>query len=156
MHPCPYGLPGDRLWVRETFVQGFEYDAATDRLQQFDDEGNELAKKTWYRATDSGITWTDDDGWAANVPWRPSIHMPRSACRLELEVVGVRVERLQCISADDLAAEGIQEWIDGGIDHDGLPRDAFRSLWESINGRGSWDANPWIWVIEFRRTDGGT
>ncbi|WP_039788618.1 hypothetical protein [Herbaspirillum huttiense] len=159
---CPYGQSGDRLWVRETFVQGFEYDPVTDRLRQFDEDGNELPKKIWYRATDS-ISWSDDAGWETNVPWKPSIHMPRSACRILLEITGVRVERLQDISNADCWAEGIEE-VDGTLDPLKIcelakrmgrciddPSPTFAALWESISGPGSWDANPWVWVIEFRR-----
>lgn len=95
---CPYGQPGDRLWVRETFVQGYEYDAVTDRLRTCDDEGNDLPMRTWFRATDPSLTWCDDDGSETNVPWRPSIHMPRWASRITLEIKAVCVERLQEIS----------------------------------------------------------
>jgi hypothetical protein len=163
---CPYGQPGDRLWVREAF----RFAASLDRLSP-----NDVGEK----ALDAGYNtpWApmqfEADGSRAGA-WhgfdtpptvttpgklRPGIHMPRWACRLVLEVTGVRLERLNEISDDDIASEGIQEWIDGGVDHDGYPRDAFRSLWESINGAGSWQANPWVWVVEFRvlhpRTDGG-
>lgn len=141
---CPYGEPGDRLWVRET---GWERPDLTTRMIR---EGAD----TWPRFA------YDADGWGADdhadfKRWgfkrRPSIHMPRWASRILLEITGVRVERLQDISDDDLAAEGIQEVIDAGVDHDGWPRDAYRSLWESINGAGSWAANPWVWCVEFRR-----
>ncbi|WP_315136786.1 hypothetical protein [Achromobacter marplatensis] len=163
---CPYGQPGGRLWVREAF----RFAASLDRLSP-----NDVGEK----ALDAGYntpwapTQFEADGSRAGA-WhgfdtpptvttpgklRPGIHMPRWACRLVLEVTGVRLERLNEISDDDIASEGIQEWIDGGVDHDGYPRDAFRSLWESINGAGSWQANPWVWVVEFRvlhpRTDGG-
>ena len=99
-------------------------------------------------------------------PWRPSIHMPRWASRITLEITDIRVERLQEISEDDAKAEGVEPWVIGdGWREYGLPpdveaagthplrsaRDSFASLWESINGPGSWKANPWVWVIEFRR-----
>lgn len=97
--------------------------------------------------------------------WRPSIHMPRWACRLELEIVAVRVERLQEIEADDCACEGLQSTsfmpplkhgvIDGYLhaeDQEAVKR-GFQSLWESINGLGSWALNPWVWVVEFRRVE---
>ena len=152
-HPCPYGQVGDRLWVRETFVQGFEYDAVTDRLRQFDDDGNELPKTTWYRATDS-ISWSDDAGWETNVPWKPSIHMPRSACRIKLEITGVRVERLWDISDFDAEDEGTRIWAaeaqKNGNKFSSI-RSAWQAMWESINGSDSWQANPWVWVVEFRR-----
>lgn len=124
---CPYGAPSDRLWVRETWAPTGE-------------PGRAL-----YRS--------DFPDGPLSIKFRPSIHMPRRFSRITLEVADVRVERLQGISYEDLAAEGIQEIIDAGVDHDGWPRDAYRSLWESINGAGSWDENPWVWVIEFRRID---
>lgn len=163
---CPYGQPGDRLWVREAF----RFAASLDRLSPND--VGEKALDAGYR-TPWAPTQFEADGRRAGA-WhgfdtpptvttpgklRPGIHMPRWACRLVLEITGVRVERLNEISDDDIASEGIQEWIDGGVDHDGYPRDAFRSLWESINGAGAWETNPWVWVVEFRvlhpRTDGG-
>ncbi|MEQ6437176.1 hypothetical protein V8Z74_19415 [Comamonas sp. w2-DMI] len=160
---CPYGQPGDRLWVRETFVQGFEYDAVADRLRQYDDEGNELPMKTWYRATDSGIGWSDDDGWETKVPWKPSIHMPRAASRILLEITAVRIERLQTISENDARAEGASYHDGKGIGHSGWRHDygavhadarsAYARLWNDINGSGAWAANPWVWVVEFKRVE---
>lgn len=116
---CPYGEPGDRLWVKETWASdgmgGARY-YATDAV-------NDLRRK------------------------RPSIHMPRVFSRLTLEVTGVRVERLNDISEADALAEGV-DCIKAGTPTE---RDAYRYLWEDINGPGSWAANPWVWVIEFRR-----
>lgn len=156
---CPYGSIGDRLWVRETFVQGWDIEPVTDCLMQFDDEGNELPKKTWYRATDSHIHWSDDDGWETNVPWKPSIHMPRLASRITLEVTGVRAERLQDISQSDARAEGAPpshpsiDVVSRKFGYADFPRSWFGQLWEQINGDGSWDENPWVWVVEFRRLE---
>lgn len=157
---CRSGQPGDRLWVRETFIQGFPVDPLTDSLQQWDADGNELPKKTWYRADNSDIGWTDDDGWQVNVPWKPSIHMPRAASRITLEITRVRVERLQAISEADALAEGIPSIDTPGAWTLPIPANpnlpaiylgAFCKLWESINGPGSWGSNPWVWVVEFRR-----
>ncbi|WP_312538052.1 hypothetical protein [Achromobacter mucicolens] len=144
---CPYGQPGDRLWVRETFVQGFPYDSVQDRHLQYDEDGNELQMKTWYRATDSGIGWADDDGFETNVPWRPSIHMPRAVCRLVLEITGVRIERLQDISEADAIAEGCTNSLNlpGGR----FARENFAHLWWTIHGDDSWESNPWVWAVEF-------
>lgn len=95
------------------------------------------------------------DAWVTR--WRPSIHMPRWACRIQLEIVSVRVERLQDINEADALAEGIPyrqaaDWMGrGGARRDFGPKDAYRTLWEQINGAGSWDANPWVWVVEFKR-----
>lgn len=127
-HPisCPYGQPGDRLWVREAWAP-----------RAIDPECTAAA----YRATDD----------ECNGPWKPSIHMPRWASRITLEITGVRVERLQDISSDDAAAEG---WpgpdAQNSIRH-AYPIAWYSHLWEQINGAGSWAANPWVWVVEFKR-----
>jgi hypothetical protein len=150
---CPYGQPGDRLWVRETFVQGFERDPVTDMPLLCDDDGNDLAMKTWYRATAPELMWSDDDGFITNVPWEPSIHMPRAASRITLEITGVRVERLHKISEDDAVAEGVNNslHLPGGR----FANENFAHLWCCINGDDSWEANPWVWVVEFKRLEGG-
>lgn len=152
---CPYGQPGDRLWVRETFVQGFTSDPMTGRLIQFDDGHNKLPKTTWYRATDAHICWEDGDGWETSVPWKPSIRMPRWASRITLEITGVRVELLHDISDADAIAEGcaLECMTPTGDDNGSAIHGpgGYMSLWESINGPGSWDANPWVWVVEFKR-----
>lgn len=137
---CPYGRPGDRLWVREAWFP-HPQDVST----------------VFYRATveaESGFpVWSG--------PWRPSIHMPRWASRITLEITGVRVERLQDISNAEAKAEGCHH--DDPCDHTrrtcaeiGCPgpdyRIGYRNLWEQINGAGSWAANPWVWVVEFTRT----
>ena len=157
---CAYGQPGDQLWVRETWGR--------------DNQDGTIS----YRA-DIGSGGDADDfernrfEGAPNYRWRPSIHMPRAASRILLEVVSVRVERLQEISAADAKAEGVIAWrAEWGIQ--GAPemiergikareeaieamnfRDIapilYRLLWEQINGPGSWAANPWVWVVEFRR-----
>ena len=138
--PLPYGQPGDRLWVRETFGH-FECN------QHFKPGCN-----VYYRA---------DGNCLELEPWRPSIHMPRWASRITLEITSVRVERLQEISEADAIAEGVTRlpggdmWTAGGIYdgplHDANPCGAYRRLWESINGPDSWAANPRVWAIEFRR-----
>lgn len=139
---CPYGVPGDRLWVRETWNRfepwaGYYYAA--------DYEG-------W------GIGGDDDPDHIPDheVRWKPSIHMPRAACRLVLEITDVRIERLQDISEADILAEGITvdrvaQWCNTPWSTMPTLHHAWRVLWESINGAGSWDANPWVWVISFRR-----
>lgn len=152
---CRYGQPGDRLWVRETW-QGplLESEEQEDEFRQSPD----IYKKPGfcaYRATDT-LYAIDADG--RELGWRPSIHMPRWASRILLEITGVRVERLADISKDDAMAEGIVIQPDGGF---GLadsthynfsdPTDSYCSLWESINGAGSWFENPWVWVVEFKR-----
>jgi len=138
---CPYGNPGDRLWVRETFAQdvagcpgGISY-----RADHFDPKG---------------------DGPAHPMKWRPSIFLPRRGSRILLEITDVRVQRLQEISEGDARAEGVS---DGGCLSCGNPepcgcgspqpdaRDGFAWLWQSIHGSDGWHANPWVWAITFRR-----
>lgn len=126
---CPYGNPGDRLWVRETW--------AHRRWMLGDASPNPT---TVYRA--------DGEDLKGCARWRPSIHMPRWASRIALEVVSVRVERLQDISEDDAKAEGVT--IKGTSRYDGEARDAFEALWCSINGADSWEINPWCWCISFK------
>ena len=171
----PVGRPGDRIYVRETFVQGYEEDPLTGRLKQWDEEGNDIPMTTWYRATNGGITWSDDGESEVNVPWKPAIHMPKSLARLWLEVTGVRVERLQSISRGDAMAEGcpFPNMADGED-----PRKWFAELWDSTTDRPAlpknenskryarvkhwlethpdttgWAANPWVWVIDFKRIE---
>jgi hypothetical protein len=152
---CPYGAPGDRLWVRETFVQGWPHND-NGVPDQFHTDGNERPQTTWYRATSPELEWCTDGEHTYRTPWRPSIHMPRAVSRVTLDVVGVRVERLQDISEQDAIAEGVNVHPD----HHGKPRDsiyspvqAYRDLWESINGPGSWAVNPGVWVVEFKRVE---
>ena len=163
---CPVGKPGDRIYVRETFVQGYEEDRDTGVLLTCDEEGNEIPKTTWYRATNRDLTWSNDGESEVNVPWKPAIHMPKALARLWLEVTGVRMERLQSISEDDCITEGIHAlphqaaepgcwWTSdvaaGAALHGRTPRNAFQLLWESTGG--DWHANPWVWVIDFKRIE---
>lgn len=143
---CPYGQPGDRLWVRETHAPRVDCLGAWDRSMQ---EGfNRMgAEDICYSATTTPRDWVGK--------WRPSIHMPRWASRITLEVTGVRVERLQDISDSDALAEGVDEWRRGACSSENpygySPADYFRLLWSQINGPDSWGADPWVWVVEFRR-----
>ena len=157
---CPYGQVGDLLWVRETFIQGWEANSWGD-IDQYDESGNEKPIKTWYKA-DGHIDWEDADGeFCTNTPWKPSIHMPRSASRITLEITNVRIERLQDIGEEDAIAEGINAELCAKFSLNAPDRQelklaaihAYAGLWESINGSDSWDANPWVWVIEFRRIE---
>jgi hypothetical protein len=151
---CPYGKPGDRLWVRETWRPFYESDTGVCGIQ-YNARGHEE-----YYEKEEKEAWTKT--LRGNDNWRPSIHMPRWASRITLEVVSVRVERLQHISEEDAKAEGIMwmpgEDIDGysagsGFGHWNTSKDAFWDLWVSINGCESWDANPWVWVVEFKRIE---
>ena len=135
--PCPYGAPGERLWVRETFMPMCPFD-----------NGEDLG--FLYRASDEDPK--KPHVWKRAGPWKPSIHMPRRASRITLEITDVSVERLQEISDDDVKAEGVEP--DRYTDHPlGCYWTAFRSLWESINGKGSWSEDPWVWVVKFRRIE---
>lgn len=152
----PYGVPGDRLWVRETFAlyQTIDFVKRPDG-RSFSEVSDGLAA---YRA--DGYTSIDDlkehlllmdDGnleavAVDNNKWKPSIHMPRWASRILLEVVEVRVERVQEITGEDCLMEGIQPYT--GID--------FCTLWNSVNARRGfgWDTNPWVWVVTFKRIEG--
>ena len=145
LYRCPLGQAGDRLWVRETFVQGFEADECGD-ISSCDENGNAKPIQTWYRA-DGHINW-EDDGELCNTPWKPSIHMPRSASRITLEITDVRIERLQSISEADAKAEGIEP-AECCLAH----YHGFSKLWQNVYGSESWEANPWVWVIEFRRVE---
>jgi hypothetical protein len=157
---CPYGAPGDTLWVRETWCR--EADPVTSKL----------TGRLLYRATDECEFLDDGDGAPAlnkdgtfRSPWCPSIHMPRCASRLTLRVTGVRVERLQEISEEDARAEGVQPVH---IEVTGCPegvcgggaltaREQFGGLWDSINGkRAPWASNPWVWCVSFERIDGAS
>ena len=138
---CPYGQPGARLWVREA------WGALPHMLGGFQRESLR------YRA--DGEYQNEHDAWR----WRPSIHMPRWASRITLEITGVRVERLQDISEADAVAEGCKSirpelMLDGLIVRLGRSAvEEFRLAWEEIHGGGSWEKNPWVWVIEFRKLE---
>lgn len=176
---CPYGQPGDRLWVRET-------------ARAIGDKARDGRPNVVYRA--GGIIPDSVPGWPGYMydpktdqyggldrdnsprrvsgPWTPSILMPRWASRITLDITGIRVERAHDISAADVAAEGVDAeavealWESatrkrrGEVWHPNCapafdamrPRDLWRAAWTLINGRESWDANPWVWVVSFRRT----
>lgn len=136
---CPYGQLGDQLWVRETFCPIYPQDPNYNG-------GNPIEYD--YAATyKHGDRLGDSIG--IKKKWTPSIYMPRAASRITLEITGIRVERLQDISEEDAQAEGVANSLHlrGGR----LARENFAHLWWTINGDGSWEANPWVWVIEFRR-----
>ncbi len=138
---CPYGQPGDRLWVRETWQAVSGNDRARHIMTHPRPDRGWLEYAATPRADEPAYKW------------RPSIHMPRWASRITLEVTGVRVERLQDISEADAMAEGVHysllEKIQAGQDR--WARHAYKKLWETINGSDSWDLNPWVWVVEFKR-----
>jgi len=174
---CPYGQPGDRLWVRESFYQSEPF------------AGTEIRLGETVRSTKTTISYVADQYEIAPGRCRPSIHMPRWASRILLEIVSVRVEQLNDCSEADAKAEGVMQldagdcqrperrtkegWslcptcagtglhstlgAGGGVNFDvdchncDTHAKLYRHLWESINGAGSWAINPGVWVIEFRR-----
>lgn len=163
---CPHGRRGDRLWVRETFALLGNEDGVcvdwSDNLQK----GDEKSAAKIYRASciqgDYGLWEVPDiaawkpktNGLLYEGAWRPSIHMPRWASRILLEITEVRVERLQDISEEQAEAEGVGAQAIESFRAAGVDRPAgfaFRDLWTSINGDGAWSTNPWVWVIEFKQ-----
>lgn len=159
---CPYGQPGDRLWVREAFqgplVDGEEMEKDPSYFKNMSRYKN--PKHCAYRASGDSCEYVDPDGDLIQ-RWRPSIHMPRWASRITLEIVSVRVERLKSISKTDAEAEGVERHGDSWRDythptecHFALDaRTSFATLWKSINGVDSWNGNPWVWVVEFKRME---
>lgn len=143
---CPFGYVGDRLWVRETWSLGRATFGKHDGPSAPPQRGG-ARSPVIYRA----------DGLIndAEFKWRPSLHMPRWACRIKLEIVGVRVERVKNISHDDAVAEGCYQIkpCDEYPHGNAWGRAGFSVLWDSINKeRGfGWNANPWVWVIEFKK-----
>jgi hypothetical protein len=139
--PCPYGTVGDRLWVRETFTDTVEH----------------MPEGIYYKAN---YSWADAKEF---FKWKPSIHMPRGASRITLEITGVRVERLMDISERDAIAEGVEflEKVNvfknyqipypAGWFYPHQSVDSFRTLWDSTNKKHPWNSNPWVWVIEFKK-----
>lgn len=140
---CPHGQPGDRLWVREScWLYGCWQPESDYCSRSF----HPMEKRVAYQATDQKPT----DGLTLYREWRgtSSIHMPRWASRIDLEITGVRVGRLQEISRGDCMAEGCPF---PNMQKGPNPQDWFADLWKSLHGPESWAANPWVWVIEFRR-----
>lgn len=181
---CPYGRPGDRLWVRESHAQVFEVDIPEERPVGPIGTSGSPGRPDWksryvYRADGEmpNVQW-HHVGDSQPVRWTPSIHMPRTACRILLEITAVRVERLQEVTEEQARAEGMLSWTfeecDGDPRLDGQPctttnwhwepqenecdgygcaEYAFAGLWKAINGETAWDANPWVWVVEFKRVE---
>lgn len=167
---CQFGRPGDRLWVRESiYIDHFDYvKGPLPKEKPSLDDGMLIYRGEGTCCEQFG----ECDCGGAGAPWRPSLYMPRWACRTVLEITEVRVERLQEISEEDAIAEGVTclGGVNGTYDRDDFsgcwtnysntetaaywnsPIDSYHSLWDSINGVGSWALNPWVWVIEFRRS----
>ena len=138
---CRYGEPGDRLWVRESWCH-FPADAPDG-----------MGEMVYYRAhPGNGDPRADRTMERNGVKWQPSIHMPRSLSRITLEITDVRVQRLQGISEEDAQAEGAPPASNPGGDGESYVA-GFGDLWESIHGPSGWNANPWVWVITFRKVE---
>ncbi len=172
---CPYGQRGKRLWVRETWgVISHDFDEHGNMIDWTPDRPATPIREmpfgrgyysghVIYRA-DGEATWAGDDdgGGDDRSAWRPSIHMPRIASRILLEITDVRVERLGEISDEQALAEGVRlytdhaefgDWyhVEGIETYSAAPRRSFELLWSSINGADSWNSNPWVWVVEFKQ-----
>ena len=178
---CPYGSIGKKLWVRESWRIGawneddeqIAVDYIADgycRKEWLDvplDE-RDMFNRFWIQSSDDAAKSSIKPDGEGKYHWepgqspcrtRPSIHMPRWASRILLEITNIRIERLQSISSSDAEAEGIEHlcgmWRDyHSVQHAQIKAvDSYRTLWESINGKGSWDINPFVWCISFRRID---
>lgn len=143
---CPFGQPGDQIWVRETW--NCLHPASEVPIPP---NPRPMVCSLAYAATESERHAEYPNTSKLCCKWRPSIHMPRWASRITLEITGVRVEQLQEISDQDAVAEGIE--ILDSFDPEFAARGTFKELWQSINGPESWDLNPWVWVVEFKRVD---
>ncbi|MGJ0478273.1 hypothetical protein ACR6AP_26820 [Klebsiella variicola] len=150
-HPCPFGSFGDRIWVRETF-QGPLFDF--DLMDSYCKDSTPFEKSEFcvYKADGVPAPEFYDADDELHCCWRPSIHMPRWASRILLEITDVRVERLKSISDRDALREGCNA---ADMKSGDCVADVFARLWASIYGSDSWNANPWVWVIEFKRVEGG-
>lgn len=157
---CPFGAVGNRIWVRETF-QGplFNY----EQMDEYLEDSSKFEKPEFCQyAADGGHRpeYQDADDNLRH-GWRPSIHMPRWASRILLEITDVRVERLNAINEHDAQAEGVaklrggfwKHYQPGWTQHQLSARGSFVTLWKSIYGDESWNSNPWVWVIKFKRIE---
>lgn len=148
---CPFGQPGDRLWVRETFI-----DLRGTGVEHRPDPDGPLQRYAYASDCRPG-SHSDEARKEFGLKYKPSIHMPRTACRILLEITDVHVERLQDISDDQAKAEGIKpsKHVEGWFAYDDTATAfvsaavAFGELWKSVGG--DWDTNPWVWVVEFKR-----
>lgn len=165
---CPLGKVGDRLYVRETWsVVSHEFDDDGLMIDYVPDRPTKAVHEMPHGhgyftghviySADGYFTWGDDDGCIdGRSCWKPSIHMPRWASRITLEITDVRVERLQSISEADAKAEGFDNSQSDATNSIGWfekPIRAFRRIWENIYGDDGWNNNHWVWVIEFKKVE---
>ncbi|MFZ5050042.1 hypothetical protein ACOY5N_03320 [Enterobacter kobei] len=158
---CPYGVPGDRIWVRETF-QGPLFNF--EQMEAYQEDSSKFKKPEFcvYKADGKPAPEFFDADDNLLCGWRSSIHMPRWASRILLDITGVRVEQLKSISEEEARSEGVAQlregfwkhYQPGWTQHQLSARGSFATLWESIYGFGEWERNPWVWVIEFKRIEG--
>lgn len=159
---CPYGVPGDRMWVRETWGEISWHEVGQ---YTYGDGPKPNRNEVVYRAGPHPFDSDTPHGWTNECRWRPSIHMPRRVSRIALEITNVRVERVQEISEEDARSEGAwaegvpsgRSTSEGDSEEVGSHRAGFAQLWNSINAKRGfgWQENPWVWVIEFKRVEGG-
>lgn len=148
---CPFGQVGGRLWVRESFM-----DLSGTGVEHRDSKGK--LQKYAYAVDCPRGSHSDELRKEFGLKWKPSIHMPRSASRILLEVTNIRVEHLQSISNEDAKAEGFDYSTHPSAIEMGYAigaRTNFRHTWEQIYGANAWNKNPWVWVVEFKVIQGG-
>ena len=147
-YACPFGAVGDRIWVREAFQGPLVSEELLEEYRAYPEkfENPEYCEYSADGGPRPEYCDLDDN---LRHGWRPSIHMPRWTSRITLEITGVRVERLRDLSEDDAKSEGITP-PSGGVLPGWEYRINFRDLWMSIYGADNWEANPWVWVIEFK------
>lgn len=154
---CPFGQIGDRLWVRETFAilgneDGCPIDWDGNLIKGDEKHAARIYKAScWQEPGNYGLWSIPDRDTQYEGTWRPSIHMPRWACRITLEITAVRVERLNDISEEDAKSEGVAPSQHIITPPEALYRVGFLKLWQSIYGAENWSANPWVWIIEFKQ-----
>lgn len=138
---CPYGKPGDILWVRETWAKIYN-EGDKPYYEYYADSENPLPGE-----------WPEEEKEYTTLRWKPSIHMPRAACRIRLKITDIRIERLQDITEEDAKAEGLYAGYKTTETSSvaGTAKQAFMWIWQKINGNVSWLENPWVWVVSFER-----
>jgi hypothetical protein len=162
VYKCPYGKVGDILWVRETWARAIGREELTPSEMS---TAIEISPERFivFKASSKEDTHPEHPDWGKK-RWNPSIHMPRIASRISLEIINIRVERLNDISEEDAIKEGVKRHLHGYKCYNGIntihygvydacfrkAKDSFESLWVSVYGENSWNWNPWVWVVEFK------
>ena len=150
---CPFGYPGDELWVKETFKPVSHGEWGWIIKYKQDNSTQEIERLFPHENDDKEISWgekiAEEFHLKETINWRPSIFMPRNASRIQLKIIDIRIEHLQWITDEDALFEGCL--TDQNIFTEGELKESFHQLWDSINiDRGyGWDKNPWVWVIDF-------